>query len=381
MSVLLRGGKLFLSNGDFSRGDLLIENGRLAGVKETPRSADAQKVDLDGRWVLPGFIDAHLHLATPRSTDVAVVLESAHNARLELACGVTTVRDMGGYHFTVIALKRAIDQGWIPGPQIVACGQAISMTGGHTYDQAMEADGPEEIRKAVRVQLRAGANWIYVIGSAGVDEDPETPQLTFEEIRAAVVEAKRHHVPVSVHAHPPETIKDALRAGVDTIEHGTYPDEEAIELLLKTRAFLVPTIAVYENIAQSAADPELRERARRVFEHKMETFKDVVERGVRWGVAPDLSVGLRVNRLVSELRLLQKAGLESQEILLQATKGNAELLGMSDKIGTLEVGKLADIVVLEGDPIQDLSSAGNVHLTIKGGQLYSPTNHDMGGRA
>jgi imidazolonepropionase-like amidohydrolase len=262
------------------------------------------------------------------------------------------------------------------------------ITGGHEYHQGVEADGPSEIRKAVRAQVKVGVDWIKLMASGGVggDESSAYPQMTFEEIRAAVLEAERFGKRVAVHAHPATAIKDAVRAGAASIEHGTFLDDECVELMRRTGAFLVPTIAAYESIVNSAEWPDLfltpthawltpggQAIAKQVVERKLRTLKEVIGQGVRWGVGTD-STGLHLphNRFSSELRLLHEAGLDRTEILLQATKGNAQLLGIDEKTGSLEPGKYADFVILEGDPTQDLAAAERVYCTVKAGRVYWP---------
>lgn len=379
MTVWLRGGHTFTTTGGFERRDVVIEDGRITALPahDAPPGR-ATVIDLEGRWALPGFVDLHVHLtykSVPPEPTSAAALRGAYRAQRTLASGVTTVRDVGGYDHTDLALKRAIDRGWLPGPRMLPSGQFIMMTGGHVCDQGMEADGPEAIRKAVRVQLKAGARWIKLMASGGVsraEESPDRSELTLEEIRAAVDEARRHGVSVAAHAHPAVAIKEALRAGAASIEHGTYLDDEAIDLLRKTGAFVVPTTVAYEHIAKSGKWPDIVDIAQRVLDHKLRTFADAVRHGIRWGVGTDTSNHLPPGHYARELTLLQAAGLEPREILLQATSGNARLLDLGGEIGSLSVGHLGDVVVLDGNPLEALSATERVHLVVKGGRVYWP---------
>jgi imidazolonepropionase-like amidohydrolase len=383
-TLVIRGASIFTGTGDLvPSGTVVIEDGRIRAVgqrAEEPR--DAEVIDGSGQFLMAGLIDAHSHLALP---DVPERPEphpdtpflSARAAAEKLASGVTTVRDVGGNNHVDLALRRAIDRGDVAGPRMLAAGRPIAATGGHIHYWAREADGPDEVRKAVREQIRAGADLIKLMlsgGSANVGEQPDRMQLQPDEIQAAVLEAREAGRRVAAHAHPARAIRAAAEAGVVSIEHGALLEDEAIEALVRCGTYLVPTQAVYQRIADNV-DGWPEEKARiswAIMDRKVPTLRRAIQAGVKIGVGTDSGRHFPAGAIADEMLQLAIAGLSPEQVLLAATRGNAELLGLQDEIGTVEVGKRADLVLLGGDPLADLSHLKDVRLVVRDGRPLDP---------
>ncbi len=382
--LFIRGATVFTGAGEtLQHGAVLVDGPLIAGVgADLACPADAQVVDADGGFLMAGFIDAHSHLALP---DVPERPEphpdtpflAARAAREKLASGVTTVRDVAGNNHVDIALKRAIERGDVQGPRMLVAGKAISATGGHIHYWTREADGPAEVRKAVREQVKAGADLIKLMlsgGSANVGERPDRLQMQPDEIRAAVEEAGEAGRKVAAHAHPSRAIRIAAEAGVASIEHGALLDDEAIEALVRRDVYLVPTQAVYQRIADNVDgwEVEKAEISRRLMERKVPALRRAIEAGVRIGVGTDSGRHFPAGGIAAEMACLLQAGMAVEAVLLATTRGNAERLGLSDEIGTLEPGKRADLVLLDGSPLEDMARAGAVRLVVQGGRRLYP---------
>jgi len=376
--IALKNGSLFMPDGKLARGNVLIEGGviKAAGgqVKIPPQ---AKVIDVSGKTVMPGLIDAHTHLTVYQDPALLgagegkAIMRGAFLARQALRAGITTMRDMGGYRHTDIDLRNAIAAGQVPGPRLLCSGKVISTTGGHIYYVSREADGPDEVRKAAREQLKAGADIIKVMCSGGVervDESINAVQLNMDEIGAAVRVAQDNGTVVAAHAHPKRAMKEALLAGVTSIEHGSLLDEEVAEIMLKKKAFIVPTFSVYAAIANLGL-PGLSDRARFVYEAKKKSFKIVLKHGVRWGVGTDSGAFSPMSSIVDELVITHSLGVSAAEALLRVTAVNAELIGLTDT-GTLATGKRADLIVVQGNPLKDLEALRKVEITISNGVVY-----------
>ncbi len=377
--LAIKNGNLLMPDGKLARGSLLIEAGVIKSVGERVVVSPKTKViDASGKTVMPGLIDAHTHLTVYQDPALLTaggegraIMRGASLARQALRAGITTMRDMGGYRFTDIDLRNAIAVGQVPGPRLLCSGKVISTTGGHIYYVSREADGPDEVRKAAREQLKAGADLIKVMCSGGVervDESIDAVQLNMDEISAAVRVAQDNGTVVAAHAHPKRAMKEALLAGVTSIEHGSLLDEEVAEIMLKKKAFIVPTFSVYAAIANLGL-PGLSERAKFVYEAKKKSFKIVLKRGVRWGVGTDSGAFSPMSSIVDELVITHSLGVSAAEALSRVTAVNAELVGLKDT-GTLEVGKRADIIVVDGNPLKDLESLRRIAMTIANGIVY-----------
>lgn len=346
---------------------------------------DAEQIDAHGLVVLPGLIDAHVHLCLSsgpfddllRENLASVAFKAASNAALTLEHGITTVRDVGGYQNVSIELGRAIEAGRLQGPRIAAAGQNIAMTGGHGYFMAQEADGPEAVRRAARGQLKAGAHGIKLMASAGlavVGEHPVHPELSEEELAAAITEAHNQGKWAAAHAHSTIGIKNAVRAGADSIEHGTYLDDEVIQMMLERGVTLVPTFAIYHRMAHaipgSGLAPELTELSRELVDDKVPRFLAAVRAGVRIATGTDNGPPLGPHGdLALELILMRDVGMRAMDVIRAATINAARLLRLERTIGTLERSKQADLVALRGNPLDDMQHVRDVAIVVKGGEI------------
>ncbi|MCC7366014.1 MAG: amidohydrolase family protein [Dehalococcoidia bacterium] len=352
--------------------DILLEGGRVARVGEDIDAPGARVVDCGGLYAIPGLIDCHVHITSsgePGAMNYAAreplplrAWRAGEYARRTLHAGFTTVRDLGAADRLNVDLARAIDEGLVEGPRVLAAGLGVTMTGGHGHGFiAREADGPDEVRKAVREQLRAGATTVKLFASGGVmtpGVDPRSPSLTEEELRAGVEEAHKAFRVVGAHAQSTEGIKNAVRAGVDSIEHGVWLDGEAIELMAERGTYLVATLTAPYHIAHGGLEagipPFMVDKAHQVLEDHFASFKAAVAGGVRVAMGTDQGTPLsRPGENAQEIVRIAEQGLSNAGALLAATAWAADLLNI--EAGRLEAGKAADIVILRGDPLADIS--------------------------
>jgi imidazolonepropionase-like amidohydrolase len=349
---------------------------------------------------MPGLIDSHVHLEhqtspnqqllrfTENPADVA--FESTVYARTTLMAGFTTVRDVGGSGVN-IALRNAIRKGIVVGPHVLTAGKIISSTGGHgdpTHgfrdglyaDPAVTetvADGKEACIKAVRQMYKEGADLIKITASGGVlslEKDGSGAQFSDEELKAIVSTAKDYGMPVAAHAHGAEAMKRAIRAGVTSIEHGTYMDDEAIGLFKQYGVWYVPTIIAGKSVADSARKPGyyppvVAGKAMAIGPVIQGTFGKAYKAGVKIAFGTDAGVYAHGKNWM-EFVYMTEAGMPALEAIKCATVNASELLGLSDKAGTLEPGKWADIIAVEGDPTKDIHAMGQVRFVMKEGVVY-----------
>ncbi|MGQ9518416.1 MAG: amidohydrolase family protein [Anaerolineae bacterium] len=368
-----------------------IQEERIQGVYErTPEAISPEEtvLDLAGKTVIPGLINCHTHLcldAGPdptgiwmRQTITKNVLVAAQHAERTLRAGITTVRDLGGMEYVDIALRDAINEGLIAGPRMRVSGKVICMTGGHGWGPGgREADGPDEVRKAAREQLKAGADIIKIMATGGVmtlGVEPGSQQLTEEEMRAAVEEARKAGKLTASHAQGTAGIKAVVRAGIDSIEHGFYLDDEAIELMLAHGTYYVPTLAALHHILEAgtaAGIPAFMvEKSLRARDAQLDSFERARRAGVPIAAGNDGGTPFNpAGNLPSELERLVENGMTPAEALMSATKVAAQLLRMEAEIGTIEAGKRADLVVLEADPLEDIRGVHQVWMVIKDGRI------------
>lgn len=378
-----------------------IEGDKIAAVGsrlEVP--AGAKVLDLGNATLTPGWIDLHTHLTTRgdvhweegllKTTPPDDALWGAKHARMTLMAGFTTVRDMGpNWPYVDVALRNAIEQGVVPGPRMLVAGAYVSSTGGagdalqfSPYVQVPIvtnlADGPQEITKQVRTHFKRGADFIKILATGAVLSKgipPGAQQYSDEEIQAAVREATRWGRQVAAHAHGAEGIKAAIRAGVRTVDHGSYLDDEAIQMLKagNNRTYYVPTIGT--NIAMldqgdSAAIPASElERSRQIRPVVEAGFRRALAAGIPIGFATDVPV-MPHGQNAREFRFRVALGATPMSVLVAATRINAEILGMQDRIGTVAAGKLADLVAVPGDPIADITVTERPGFVMKAGVVY-----------
>jgi imidazolonepropionase-like amidohydrolase len=387
VAVAYRAARVFdgISEQVVENGAVVVEDGHITSVGPTRDLSNAEVVDLGDATLLPGLIDAHVHLVWSASAEPHEVVEResralttlrcAANAALHLRAGVTTVRDVGATDGLSVDIARAVELGILPGPRVVAAGRAIAMTGGHGWFIGREADGAEAVRHAVRSELKAGAECIKLMASGGVyghAEEPGSPQLTIEEMRAGVEEAHKAGRKVAAHAYSVEAINNALDAGVDSIEHGSYIDQTTAERMREQGTYLVPTMSVYE--AMNEKGPELgapeyiQRKTAEVLEASRKAFRLALEAGVPVAAGTDCGApGHPHGTLPEELRLMVEAGATPLKALRYGTSAAADLLGLGEEVGTLEPGKKADLLAVGDDPLRDIGALRAVRLVLRDG--------------
>ena len=379
---------------------VLVDGDRISAVGPNLKySADTRVIDLGAATLLPGLIDLHTHLCGKygvhwedelvKTTPAFSALWGAHNARITLESGFTTVRDMGtSWPYVDVELRNAINDGAIPGPRMMVAGAYVSSTGGagdasqySVYVQVPSvnnlADSPEEVVKQVRKNFKHGADFIKLLATGAVlskGQAPGAQQFSDDEIGAAVTEANRWSRQVAVHAHGIQGIKTSIRAGVRTIDHGSYLDDEAIGMLKASnrKTFYVPTLytsTVIEREGRAANIPESEiMRSKMISKIKDLGFQRAVAAGIPIGFATDSSV---IPHGENAYEFLERAALgeKPMDAIISATSLNAEIMGWSDRIGAVEPGKFADLIAVAGDPIANIKELTKVGFVMKGGAV------------
>ncbi|HXZ41559.1 MAG TPA: amidohydrolase family protein [Terriglobales bacterium] len=373
---------------------IVIEGDKIVSVGAASSApSDTTVINLPNATVLPGLIDAHTHLtfnpmfgyellgvSVPREA-----LIGAHNARVTLEAGFTTVRNVGARGYSDVALRDAINAGDVPGPRMLVSGPALSITGGHCDNDLLPyeyhatsdgvADGIENVQHRTREIIKYGADLIKVCATGGVlskGDDPNASQYTLEEMKAIVADAHRLGRKVAAHAHGAQGVIWASEAGVDSVEHGHLMNDAAIATLKKNGTYLVPTLYLVDWQRENAARANLPDYARAKMEMVSQTgkanAKKAFEAGVKIGLGTDAAVyphGLNAH----ELAVYVSLGMTPLQAIQTATINDADLLGWSDKIGTLEPGKWADIIAVDGDPLRDITTLQHVKFVMKGGEV------------
>jgi imidazolonepropionase-like amidohydrolase len=373
----------------------LVVSGRTiqsVGKAGDPVPAGAEVIDLGEKTLVPGLMDMHTHLTfsiegdwvnqAVHETAADAAIHGAHNARVTLLAGFTTVRDLGSSDWVDVALMKAVERGEIDGPWIFPAGNAIGITGGHgdatgfapgILPQDPEhgvADGPEECVKAVRTQIKYGAKVIKCMATAGVlsfDATVGAQQLSDAELEAIVEEATRHGLKVAAHAHGREGILAAVKAGVASIEHGSMLDDTIVEEMKKRGTFLVPTYYLQQRLDLAKLPELLRHKAEIVFAQKDESMHKAIAHGVKIAFGTDAAVyphGENAHEFACYVNL----GMTPAEALRTATLNAAELLGVDDR-GEIAPGKLADLIAVSGDPLADVRRLEHVEWVMHGGRV------------
>ena len=407
VTVYVKAGHLFDATSDNLRENevLVIEGERITKVApagEVTIPAGAKVVDLSQEWVLPGLIDCHTHLEfradqydpinEVRFTPFMGGMNGVVNANRTLLAGFTSVRDVGSQPFFAVDLRKAIDSGFIPGPRVVASGPGISITGGHgdmngfapavnnmMYPEEKDfqiADGPEEVRRVVREQVKYGVDVIKILATGGVlsaGDRPGAEQFTYDELKVAAEEAHRAGRKIAAHAHGTQGIKDAVRAGIDSIEHGSLIDAEGIELMKEHGTYLVADIYnddyILNNAPAFGLPKEMVEKERGVGKLQRENFAKAVAAGVKIAFGTDAGVYPHGDN-AKQFHYMVKFGLTPAGAIHAATSSAADLIGRSKDVGTLEAGKYADLIAVTANPLEKIEVLEHVGFVMKGGKVY-----------
>ena len=382
---------------------IVVEDGRI--TKVVPgflKPAEGDKlIDLSALTVMPGLMDMHTHLMGQHSKDSYTgkffmeesdyALRSTMFARATLMAGFTTVRDLGDNGINSVSLRKAITEGWIIGPRIYTAGKSIATTGGHADptnglkgDYRRDAgpvegviNGTDDARKAVRQRYKDGADLIKLTATGGVlslAASGQNPQFTDEELKAIVETAKDYNMVVTVHAHGAEGMKRAVLAGVNSIEHGTYMTDEIMELMKERGTYWVPTNMAGEWVAKKAEEPGyfpeiVRPKAAAIGPAIRQTFSKAYKAGVKIAFGTDSGVSPHGEN-AHEFELMVEGGMPPMKAIQSATLEGARLLRVEEKLGTLEATKLADVIAVQGNPLDDISVMRNVVFVMKEGEVF-----------
>jgi imidazolonepropionase-like amidohydrolase len=400
--TVLKAARMFdgRSNETLAGAIVIVEGGKIREVGvNLAVPAGATVVDLGDATLLPGFIDAHTHITFEgsdnflsdffeglRRTTAEDAIRASVNARKVLEAGFTTIRNVGAYDDQDIGLKNAIAKGVVPGPRILASRYPIGATGGHCDQTGFppntfgpewgpekgKAAGADQVRQAVRLQVKYGADVIKMCVSGGVlslGDEVSVPQMTDEEIAAAVDEAHRLNKKAAAHAHGDLAARAAVKAGIDSIEHGSFLSDDTLALMKTKGTYLVPTLLIGEWVVRPTATfpPAIAAKAKEAIAKRSDMFRHAQKAGVRIAFGTDAAFSYGVQ--AQEFALMTGLGL-SPAAALRTIPAAAELLGLSSQIGTLEKGKEADIVAVPGDPLKDIKATEKVFFVMKGGKVY-----------
>lgn len=406
-TIVLKAARLFDGKGNalLKPGVVVVTDGKIVAAGTSAATpAGAEVIDLGDATLLPGFIDAHTHLTGMYSEDwkqsfidgfqktiPEQTLDATANARVTLMAGITTVRDVGASDYMDVGLRNAIRNGVMPGPRMLVSVHAIGTTGGHCDETGLRAglfgketgpeqgvaNGADQMRYAVRLAHKYGADIIKTCASGGVlslADDVDTPQLTQDELNALVDEAHALRRKVAAHSHGAEASKRAVRAGVDSIEHGSFLDDEALDLMKQHGTYYVPTLMALQGILEQMQKnvyipPPIRAKAELAMKSVHATFQRALAKGIKIGMGTDAGVYPH-GRNAEEFHQMVDLGMKPIDALKAGTSADADLLGLADKIGTLEAGKLADVIAVPGDPLENIRQTEHVLFVMKEGVIY-----------
>jgi imidazolonepropionase-like amidohydrolase len=403
---VLKAARLFDGKSDrlVSPGVVVVSGDKILAVGSSPAiPVGAETIDLGDATLLPGLMDAHTHLSDPferdyRNEELNLLkkpvsertLDALENLRRTIMAGVTTVRDLGSSDMIDVGLRNASAAGKILGPRMLVSVHALGATGGHCDPYAGYApgifhepdfrdgviDSPDQARLAVRYNIKNGADVIKTCATGGVlslTDDVDTPQLTQAELDALVDEAHTLRRKTAAHAHGASGAKRAIRAGIDSIEHGSFLDDEALDMMKQRGTYYVPTLMAAQGLKERLEDgyvpPPIAVKARQAMAALNETVRKALAKGVKIAMGTDAAVYPH-GRNPEELHLLVDLGMKPIDALKAATSVDAQLLGVADRTGTLEIGKLADVVACPGNPVENIRQVEKTAFVMKEGRIY-----------
>ena len=403
-TVVIRAGQIIDGRGGdpIKNGAVVITDDKIVAVgANVAVPAGARVIDLGDATIMPGFIDAHTHIVgrvlgdpEQNNSDVRdyqsfVAIIAVDNAKKTLMAGFTTIRNVGAPNFDDMAIRKAINEGWIPGPRILTAGHSFGITGGHCDENGFKpgladndyrtgvADGVDEVRKAVRYQVKYGADLIKICATGGVLSEGDAvgaTQYTYEEMKAVVDEANKLERKVAAHAHGTEGIKLAVRAGVSSIEHGSFLDEEGAKMMAAKGTFLVPTMMAGEAVERAAKSGVLTglraQKALAAGAAMRNATKIAMANHVQIALGTDAGVIPHGTNAHEFTLMVEWGGLTPMQSILAGTLSGAKLLGLDKTIGSLEPGKTADIVAVSGDPLKDIKKMESTVFVMKNGTVY-----------
>jgi imidazolonepropionase-like amidohydrolase len=386
--LILRGVRVVDGRGVRSeRTDVLLRDGRIAALGPAPEADGGDVLELAGSTVVPGLMNAHAHIALDGSADPDAAfrsetsteraLRSARRLGEVLSAGVTTIRDLGG-PASILELAAMAARSEVRGPRMLAAGRVITMTGGHGHWMGIEADGPDAVRRAARENIKGGATALKLMATGGMmtaGRQAGVPQLTVEEMAAAVEEGHKRDLPVGAHAEGKTGVMDALFAGVDSIEHGHGGDDESIERMLEQGAFLVPTILsdrrIIEGGVGAGIPAEVVEQCDALHEQLVRFLGSAIRAGVKIAAGNDGGAPLvLVGEMVPELQLYVDHGMTPLQALASATSVTASLFRLPE-VGLVEPGFVADLLVVDGDPLASVAVLASPRLVIQAGRVVA----------
>lgn len=384
MATLIKNGHVWIKNG-WKDVDVLIEDKKILKVAENITDARAEVMDAKNKYVLPGVIDCHVHLSMNggshpmadlgKSREAEALLTAVKSCNELIKAGVTTIRECGGIGLESIILREVIKAGRMDGPRIVACGKAIKIVGGHFVGS--EVTGPQEARLAARALIRDGAQYIKLMATGGlgkIGEKPGVVELDVDEMKAAIDEGKKHGMAAAAHCHSKEGMMNAMAAGVTTIEHATFIDDEVIDSMLDNDIYMVPTFSPYSQMAKYGAEngvsPYMCQMSKDIYAYKNNTFHLAYERGVKIAFGRDAGAPLtRHAEYTIEMTDMEKAGMSRKDIIISATETAAKALQIWEETGSITEGKFADIIILDANPLDDLTNYKRINAVFAEGRL------------
>ena len=389
--VLYRGFTLIDGRGEAPAEDsyMVVEGRKIlevgSGAKE---DFQGPVVELGGKYIMPGLINSHVHITMePVGNPISLMasesvtkttVRAIGNLGKHLRARTTFFRDLGAPYGIDLDLRDAVNEGLVEGPGFLAAGKCVTMTGGHGWFMGREADGVEETRKAAREQLKAGADLVKIMATGGVltkGVEPGSPQLSMEEMKSAVEEAHKAGKKTATHAQGTEGIKNAILAGIDSVEHGIFLDDETINLMLEKGVYLVPTLVapyfIVENGVEAGIPQYAVDKSNYVMKYHMDSFTRAYEAGVKIAMGTDSGTPYNPHGSApTEIKLMVQCGMGVMDALVASTRSSAELLGIDSDYGTLEEGKYADFLVLDENPLENLDTLFEINAVYKLGKKY-----------